>query len=73
MPTANKAYKYSVDFNIHTVDAPGTQLITRGDLYINVCLLGVRQRTRFMSPYIPMHVNQCLHFNKVGFKITVFN
>ncbi|CAF2111466.1 unnamed protein product [Rotaria magnacalcarata] len=65
MPTSNKTYKYSVELNIYAVDAPGTRLTTKGDIYINICLLGVHQRTHFMSPYLPMHINQKFYFDKI--------
>ncbi|CAF4324907.1 unnamed protein product [Rotaria socialis] len=65
MSTSNKTYKYSVELNICAVDAPGTRLTTKGDIYINICLLGVHQRTHFMSPYLPMHINQKFYFDKI--------
>lgn len=66
MATPSKDYRYSVQFNIHAVDAPGTRLIRSGDIYINICLLGVHKRTRLMPPTLPMHIDQKLFFDKVN-------
>ncbi|CAF1426305.1 unnamed protein product [Rotaria magnacalcarata] len=65
MATPSKDYRYSVEFNIHAVDAPGTRLIKRGDIYINVCILGMHKRTRLMPATLPMHIDQKLFFEKV--------
>jgi hypothetical protein len=66
MATANKAYRYSVEMDVHVVDAPGTRMTTKGDIYMNICLLGVHKRTRLMPPHLPMHIDQKLYFDKVG-------
>ncbi len=66
MATASKDYRYSVEFNIHGLDAPGTRLIKNGDIYINICLLNTHKRTRIMPPYLPMHIDQKLYFEKVN-------
>ena len=65
MATSKKAYKYSVELNIHAVDAPSTQMKTNGDLYINICLLGVHKRTHRVPPSFPMHLDQQFYFEKV--------
>ncbi|CAF0984038.1 unnamed protein product [Rotaria sp. Silwood1] len=65
MATPSKDYRYSVEFNIHAVDAPGTHLGRTGDIYLNICLLGVHKRTRLMPPHLPMHIDQKLFFDKV--------
>jgi hypothetical protein len=67
MSVASKDYRYSVEFNIHGLDAPGTRLIKNGDIYINICLLNTHKRTRIMPPYLPMHIDQKLYFDKVNF------
>ncbi|CAF0814455.1 unnamed protein product [Rotaria sordida] len=65
MAAPNKDYRYSVEFNVHAVDAPGTHLIRKGDIYLNICILGVHKRTRLMPPHLPMHIDQKLFFDKV--------
>jgi len=50
---------------VHAVDATGTRLTTKGDIYINICLLGMHKRTRLMPPYLPMNIDQRLYFDKV--------
>lgn len=65
MATSKKAFKYSVDLNIHAVDAPGTRITAPGDLYINICLLGKHKRTRMVPPSFPMHIDEQLYFDKV--------
>ncbi|CAF2403414.1 unnamed protein product [Rotaria sp. Silwood2] len=65
MATPSKDYRYSVEFNIHAVDAPGTHLARKGDIYLNICVLGVHKRTRLMPPHLPMHIDQKLFFEKV--------
>jgi len=65
MAAASKDYRYSIEFNIHGVDAPGTRLIKTGDIYVNICLLGSHKRTRLMPSFLPMHVDQKLFFEKV--------
>jgi hypothetical protein len=69
MATSGKTYRYSVEFNVHAVDAPGTRLTTKNDIYINICLLGIHKRTRLMSPNLPMHIDQKFYFDKVGINI----
>jgi hypothetical protein len=66
MSVASKDYRYSVEFNLHGLDAPGTRLIKNGDIYINICLLNTHKRTRIMPPYLPMHIDQKLYFDKVN-------
>jgi hypothetical protein len=66
MATSGKTYRYSVEFYVHAVDAPGTRLTTKNDIYINICLLGIHKRTRLMSPNLPMHIDQKFYFDKVG-------
>jgi hypothetical protein len=68
MAAPSKDYRYSVEFNIHGLDAPGTRLIKNGDLYINICLLGTHKRTRLMPPILPIHIDQKLYFDKVNFR-----
>ncbi|CAF0895959.1 unnamed protein product [Rotaria sp. Silwood1] len=65
MPTSKKTYKYSVALNVNVVDAPGTQLTTKGDIYINICLLGIHKRTHLMPPYFPMHIHEKFYFDKI--------
>jgi hypothetical protein len=65
MAASNKAFKYSVELNVHAIDAPGTRLSTKGELYINICVLGIHKRTRLISPYLPMHVDEKFYFDKV--------
>ena len=67
MAATSKDYRYTVEFNIHVVDAPGTRLKQTGDLYINICLLGIHKRTRLTPPYLPIHFDQRLHFEKVSY------
>ena len=67
MAAASKDYRYSVELNIHALDAPGTRLIKTGDIYINICLLGMHKRTRLMPPHLPMHIDQRVYFDKVDF------
>jgi len=66
MATPTRDYRYSVEFNVHAIDAPGTRLIKQGDIYINICLLGMHKQTRLMPPYLPMHLDQKLYFDKVN-------
>ncbi|CAF3610539.1 unnamed protein product [Rotaria sordida] len=65
MSPSKKAYKYSVELNVNVVDAPGARLSTKGDIYVNICLLGVHKRTRLMQPHFPMHINEKLYFDKI--------
>jgi hypothetical protein len=65
MASPRKSFKCSVEVIVNSVDAPGTHLKTKGDIYINICLLGIHQRTRLMPPYLPMTINQPLYFDKV--------
>ena len=65
MATPTRDYRYSVEFNIHAVDAPGTRLIKQGDIYVNVCLLGMHRQSRLMPAFLPMHIDQKLYFDKV--------
>ncbi len=65
MARSNKAYKYSVELDVHAVDAPGTRLTRKGDIYINICLLGIHKRTRLVPPYLPLHIDQKFYFDKV--------
>ncbi|CAF1211647.1 unnamed protein product [Adineta steineri] len=65
MATATRDYRYAVEFNVHAVDAPGTRLINQGDIYVNICLLGMHKQTRLMPAYLPMHTDQKLYFDKV--------
>ncbi|UJR20723.1 hypothetical protein I4U23_023845 [Adineta vaga] len=65
MATPTRDYRYSVEFNIHAVDAPGTRLIKQGDIYVNICLLGMHKHGRLMPPFLPMHIDQKLYFDKV--------
>ena len=65
MAKSGKTYRYSVELNVHAVDAPGTRLTTRNDIYINICLLGIHKRTRHMPPNLPMHIDQKFYFDKV--------
>ncbi|CAF3135132.1 unnamed protein product [Rotaria sp. Silwood2] len=65
MPTSKKAYKYSVELNVNVLDAPGARLTTKGDIYINICLLGVHKRTRLMPPNFPMHIHEKFYFDKI--------
>lgn len=65
MATSNKAYKYSIELDIHAVDAPGTRLTGKGDIYINICLLGIHKRTALMPPSLPMNIDQRFYFDKV--------
>lgn len=69
MATSGKTYRYSVELNVHAVDAPGTRLSTKDDIYINICLLGIHKRTNLMPPTLPMHVNQKFYFDKVCIKL----
>ncbi|CAF0732099.1 unnamed protein product [Adineta steineri] len=64
MAKSGKAYRYSVEMGVHAVDAPGTRLTTKGDLYINICLLGIHKRTRMMPPYLPINIDQTFIFDK---------
>lgn len=66
MAAYSKDYRYSVEFNIHAVDAPGTRLTRTGDIYLNICMLGMHKRSRLLPPYLPMHVDQKLYFEKVS-------
>lgn len=68
MSKSGKTYKYSVEVNLHAVDAPGTRLTSKNDIYINICLLGVHKRTRLMLPNLPMHVDQRFYFDKVCYE-----
>jgi len=70
MATSNKTYRYSVELNVYAVDAPGTRLSTRNNIYLNICLLGIHKRTRLMPPNLPLHVDQRFYFDKV---INFFN
>lgn len=65
MASASRDFRYCVEFNIHAVDAPGTRLSKTGDIYLNICMLGVHKRTRLMPSHLPMHVDQKLFFEKV--------
>ncbi|CAF0793374.1 unnamed protein product [Adineta ricciae] len=65
MATPTRDYRYSVEFNIHAVDAPGTRLIKQGDIYVNICLLGMHKQSRLMPSFLPMHIDQKLYFDKV--------
>lgn len=65
MATSGKTYRYSVELNVNAVDAPGTRLSTKNDIYINICLLGIHKRTRLMPPTLPMHIDQKFYFDKV--------
>ena len=66
---ARKTFKYSVELNVSSVDAPGARLATKGDIYLNICLLGMHKRTRLMPPHFPMTIDQRLYFDKVCIKI----
>jgi hypothetical protein len=68
MATSAKTYKYSVELNVHAVDAPGTRITKQNDIYINICLLGVHKRTHLMPPNLPMHIDQRFYFDKVCIK-----
>jgi hypothetical protein len=72
MATPTRDYRYSVEFNVHAIDAPGTRLIKQGDIYINICLLGMHKQTRLMPPYLPMHLDQKLYFDKVNLSKKIF-
>jgi hypothetical protein len=65
MARSGKTYRYSVELNVYAVDAPGTRLTTKNDIYINICLLGIHKRTPLMPPNLPMHINQRFYFDKV--------
>ena len=69
MTTSKKAYKYSVELHIYTVNSPSTTLTTRNEIYINVCLLGMHKHTHFKPAYFPMHVDQRLYFDRVMYLI----
>ena len=65
MAKSGKVYKYSVELDVHAVDAPGTRLTTKGDIFVNICLLGVHKRSRLLPPHLPMQIDQKLYFEKV--------
>ena len=65
MTAPSKSYLYSVEFDVHVVDAPSTRLKNNGDLYINICLLGTHKRTSLVPSQFPMHIDQRLYFEKV--------
>jgi len=69
MARSGKTYKYSVELNIHAVDAPGTRLTTKNDIYINICLLGIHKRTPLMPANLPMHIDRKFYFDKVSIKL----
>lgn len=69
MVLPSRAYKYSVEVVVHTVDAPGTLISRAGDLYVNICLLGKHHRTRMMYPSFPLCFNQSIIFEKVCVKL----
>ncbi|UJR28900.1 hypothetical protein I4U23_010118 [Adineta vaga] len=64
MATSGKSYKYSVELDVHAIDAPGTRFTSKGDIYVNICLLGIHKRTRLLPPHLPMHVDQKFYFDK---------
>ena len=49
------------------VSAPGVRLANKGDLYLNVCLLGQQRRTRLVQPLFPLKFGDHLMFEKVEF------
>lgn len=65
MAAPSKDFRYAVEFNVHAIDAPGTRLTRKGDLYLNICLLGMHKRTRLMPPHLPMYIDQKVYFDKV--------
>ena len=65
MAAPSKDFRYAVEFNVHAIYAPGTRLKRKGDLYLNICLLGMHKRTRLMPPHLPMYIDQKLYFDKV--------
>ncbi|CAF0971233.1 unnamed protein product [Adineta ricciae] len=64
MAKSGKVYKYSVELDVHAVDAPGTRLTTKGDIFVNICLLGVHRRSRLLPPHLPMQIDQKFYFEK---------
>ena len=65
MAKSGKGYRYSVELNVHAVDAPGTRLTTKNNIYINICLLGIHKHTPMMPPNLPMHIDRRFYFDKV--------